>query len=132
MTDRTIDLTNCDREQIHLPGLIQPHGVLFVLQELKLEIIQVSSNSHAEIGRQPEELLGKPLSDLLNPKQIKLIQQCLAEDFESINPLYLSIKQQNKSIFFEGIVHRLESVIILELERKKRKKKQTFLTSITK
>lgn len=126
MTDRTIDLTNCDREQIHIPGLIQPHGVLFVLQELKLEIIQVSSNSHAAIGRQPEELLGKPLSDLLNPKQIKLIQQCLTEDFESINPLDLSIKQRNKLIYFEGIVHRLESVIILELERKKAKGKTDF------
>jgi two-component system, chemotaxis family, sensor kinase Cph1 len=45
MTDETIDLTNCDREPIHRPGLIQPHGVLLVLQEPTLEIIQVSSNT---------------------------------------------------------------------------------------
>lgn len=126
MSEPTIDLTNCDREQIHIPGLIQPHGVLFVLQEPKLEIIQVSSNSHAAIGRQPEELLGKPLSDLLNAKQIKLIQQCLAENFESINPLDLSIKHRNKSLYFDGIVHRLESAIVLELERKKAKGKTDF------
>lgn len=34
-----VDLTNCDREPIHRPGLIQPHGILLVLQESTLEII---------------------------------------------------------------------------------------------
>ena len=64
----TIDLTNCDREPIHIPGLIQPHGVLLVLQNPTLEIVQVSRNTEAVMGRQPEELLGKPLSDLLDAK----------------------------------------------------------------
>jgi hypothetical protein len=38
MTDQIIDLTNCDREPIHIPGLIQPHGVLLVLQEPTLKV----------------------------------------------------------------------------------------------
>ncbi|MEH2198877.1 ATP-binding protein [Nostoc sp.] len=126
MTDETIDLKNCDREPIHIPNLIQPHGVLLVLQDPTLEIIQVSSNTQEVIGRQPEKLLGKPLSDLLDAKQIKLIQQCLAEDFESINPLNLSIKCLNKSIHFDGIVHRLDTTIILELEQKKTRGKTGF------
>ncbi|WP_445241263.1 hypothetical protein [Microcoleus vaginatus] len=28
-----VDLTNCDREPIHLSGHIQPHGVLLVVRE---------------------------------------------------------------------------------------------------
>ncbi|MDZ8067464.1 MAG: ATP-binding protein [Nostoc sp. DedQUE08] len=126
MTDEIIDLTNCDREPIHIPSLIQPHGVLLVLQDPTLEIVQVSSNTQQVIGRQPDELLGKSLSDLLNVKQIKLIQQCLAEDFESVNPLNIIIKHQNKSIPFDGIVHRLNTIIILELELKKAKEKLGF------
>lgn len=126
ITDETIDLTNCDREPIHIPNLIQPHGVLLVLQAPTLEIIQVSSNSQEVVARQPEELLGKPLSYLFNVKQIKLIQQCLAEDFESINPLNLSIKRLNKSIYFDGIVHRLDNIIILELEPKQAKGQISF------
>ncbi|MEH2232818.1 MAG: ATP-binding protein [Nostoc sp.] len=126
MTDEIIDLTNCDREPIHIPSSIQPHGVLLVLQDPTLEILQVSSNTQEVVGRQPDELLGKPLSDLLNVKQIKLIQQCLAEDFESVNPLNISIKHQNKSIHFDGIVHRLDTIIILELEPKKSKEKTGF------
>ncbi|MEH2174356.1 ATP-binding protein [Nostoc sp.] len=126
MTDEIIDLTNCDREPIHIPSLIQPHGILLVLQDPTLEILQVSSNSQEVVGRQPDELLGKPISDLLDVKQIKLIQQCLAEDFESVNPLNLSIKHQNKSIHFDGIVHHLDNIIILELEPKKAKDKTGF------
>ncbi|MEH2123785.1 ATP-binding protein [Nostoc sp.] len=126
MTDEIIDLTNCDREPIHIPSLIQPHGVLLVLQDPTLEILQVSSNSQEVVGCQPDELLNKPLSDLLNVKQIKLIQQCLAEDFESVNPLNISIKHQNKSIHFDGIIHRLDTIIILELEPKESKEKTGF------
>jgi chemotaxis family two-component system sensor kinase Cph1 len=126
MTDEIIDLTNCDREPIHIPSLIQPHGVLLVLQDPTLEIIQVSSNTQEVVGRQSDELLGKSLSNLLDTKHIKLIQKCLAEDFESINPLNLSIKHQNKRIHFDGIVHRLDTIIILELELKKAKDKTNF------
>ncbi|MEH1820247.1 MAG: ATP-binding protein [Nostoc sp.] len=126
MTDEIIDLTNCDREPIHIPSLIQPHGVLLVLQDPTLEILQVSSNTQEVVGRQPDELLNKPLSNLLNVKQIKLIQQCLAEDFESVNPLNIIIKNQNKSIYFDGIVHRLDTIIILELEPKKSQEKTGF------
>ncbi|GBE94849.1 ATP-binding protein [Nostoc cycadae] len=127
MADKTIDLTNCDREPIHIPGLIQPHGVLLVLQDSHLEIMQVSNNTRKIIGYQPEELLGKQLSYLLDAKQIQKIQQCLTEDFESINPLDLSLKHSNKSMYFDGIVHRLDSVIILELEPKKAKQKTDFV-----
>jgi two-component system, chemotaxis family, sensor kinase Cph1 len=126
MTNETIDLTNCDREPIHIPGLIQPHGVLLVLRDRTLEIIQVSSNTQDIIGWQPQELLGKPLSDLFDAKQIQQIQHCLAEDFESINPLNLTIKRLNKLIYFDGIVHRSDAVIILELEPKKTKVKPDF------
>ena len=32
-TSSPIDLSNCDREPIHVPGSIQPHGALLVLNE---------------------------------------------------------------------------------------------------
>lgn len=114
--DLTIDLTNCDREPIHIPGLVQPHGVLLVLHGSTLEILQVSRNTVALLGRSAEELLGQPLADLLGDEQVKQIQYCLTKDFESVNPLNLSIERQHQSIAFDGIVHRLDSFIVLELE----------------
>jgi chemotaxis family two-component system sensor kinase Cph1 len=40
-----VDLTNCDREPIHLPGSIQPHGILLVLSEPDFIIQQISANT---------------------------------------------------------------------------------------
>ncbi|MBI4781282.1 MAG: GAF domain-containing protein [Oscillatoriophycideae cyanobacterium NC_groundwater_1537_Pr4_S-0.65um_50_18] len=112
----TVDLTNCDREPIHIPGLVQPHGVLLVLHSSTLEILQVSRNTLELLDRTAEELLGQPLAGLLGDEQVKLIQRCLAKDFESVNPLNLSIERQHQSLAFDGIVHRLDAFILLELE----------------
>ena len=123
---QTVDITNCDREPIQIPGLIQPHGVLLVLQEPDLKIIQVSNNTLALLGQQPQDLLGKPLSNLLPPQQIDALQQCLSEDFEYVNPLDISIKIQTKLLRFDGIVHRYNTLIFLELEPKKTSNKTDF------
>lgn len=127
MINETVDLTNCDREPIHIPGLIQPHGVLLVLQEPELKIVQVSSNTFELLGRYPQDLLGKPLLTLLASKHINAIQQCLSEDFEHVNPLNIFIKHNNKLLRFDGIVHRWNNTIILELEAKDKNQKTDFL-----
>ncbi len=113
-----VDLTNCDREPIHIPGAIQPHGVLLVLQESSLEILQVSRNTETHMGSAPEDLLGQPLSSLFDDAQIQQIRHCLAADFESINPLELSVVGEDQSRHFDGIIHRRDGAIILELEPK--------------
>lgn len=58
------DLSNCERELIHLSGSIQPHGVLLVLSEPRLLIVQASVNVGEMLGLAIDELLGRPI-DLL-------------------------------------------------------------------
>jgi two-component system, chemotaxis family, sensor kinase Cph1 len=124
--EQTVDLTNCDREPIHIPGAIQPHGVLLVLEASTMKIIQVSNNTKELIDRQPQDLLNKPLSDLLDSKQINSIRKCLTGDFENINPLRISIKSQGKPLQFDGIIHKSDRLMLLELERKTSKSKTDF------
>ncbi|MCU0571083.1 MAG: ATP-binding protein [Oculatellaceae cyanobacterium Prado106] len=128
----TVDLTNCDREPIHIPGKIQPHGLLFVLQEPALTIVQISSNSAQLLGIPPEALLNQPLSQLLSPAQLQMIQDCLAKDFATVNPLKISIQPNHSDDIigdvnnsgndrtpdrvFDGILHRQAESLILELE----------------
>jgi two-component system, chemotaxis family, sensor kinase Cph1 len=127
MTKQTVDLTNCDRELIHIPGLIQPHGVLLVLQEIDLEIIQVSNNTFELLGYHSQDILGKTLSNLISLEQIKAIRQCLSADFEHVNPLDILIHHETKSVSFDGIIHRRDGVVILELEPKQTAGKTDFL-----
>ncbi len=126
MTEQTVDLTNCDREPIHIPGLIQPHGVLLVLQASTLEIIQVSNNTKELLDRQPQELLDQPLSDLLDSEQIVALEECLSGDFESINPLDIYIKGKSQLLRFDGIVHQFDGLVLLELEQKTTSGKPDF------
>jgi len=46
----TADLSNCEREQIHLAGSIQPHGALLVVRESDQTIVQASENAGAFLG----------------------------------------------------------------------------------
>lgn len=52
-----VDLTNCERELIHLAGSVQPHGVLLAVRELPPEVVQASANVVELLRRQSGELL---------------------------------------------------------------------------
>ena len=116
VTAQNVNLTNCDREAIQIPRSLQPHGILFALAEPELTIVQVSNNTFEYLGLQPSELLNQKLSFLIDESQIQAIRMCLTEDFESVNPLKVSIKRGNKTLLFDGIVHRSVGAVVLELE----------------
>ncbi|MBJ7359939.1 SpoIIE family protein phosphatase [Nocardioides sp.] len=56
------DLTTCDREPIHVPGAIQPHGVLLALDPATMTAVMVSANTEELLGVAPDAGLGRPLS----------------------------------------------------------------------
>ena len=53
-----VDLTNCEREPIHIPGQIQPHGLLLAADLQSLSVVQWSINALAELGVAAETLRG--------------------------------------------------------------------------
>ncbi|HVF16968.1 MAG TPA: GAF domain-containing protein, partial [Steroidobacteraceae bacterium] len=50
-----IDLDSCAQEPIRIPGGIQPHGAMLVVDPVSLVILQVSTNAAAVIGAQPTQ-----------------------------------------------------------------------------
>lgn len=112
-----VDLNNCDREPIHIPGSIQPHGIIFILKEPELTILQVSDNTFASLGLPASQLINKNLDVVLDRYHLDLFKQYLyCEDLQSKNPIKISINVQNKNLLFDGIFHRSNGVLILELE----------------
>lgn len=120
-------LNNYNIKPIHIPGSIQPHGVLFVLQEQELKILQVSNNTFDFVGIHPQELLNKNLKDLLDAKQARAIEKCLLADLENVNPLEISIKTKDNFLSFDGIIHRSNEFLVLELEPIQAKEDVNFL-----
>ena len=46
----TANLSNCEREQIHLAGSVQPYGALVVVRERDHVIVQESENAASFLG----------------------------------------------------------------------------------
>jgi two-component system, chemotaxis family, sensor kinase Cph1 len=112
-----VDLTNCDTEPIHISGHIQPHGVLLVVREPQLEILQLSENVQDLLGVDPKSAIGQNLSLLFDETQLKKLKLCLLnENLKIVNPIKLSVNKLGKSLDCDCILHRWQEVLIMELE----------------
>lgn len=58
-----LDLTSCEKEPIHIPGAIQPHGALLVANQ-KGKICQVSENVECHLEVPVDEIIGKNLAEV--------------------------------------------------------------------
>jgi light-regulated signal transduction histidine kinase (bacteriophytochrome) len=121
--------SNCtyDQEPIKFIGFTQPHGVLLTIKEPELTILQISNNTLKFLGFAPEDLLNQPLSKLIDKEQIDTLKDYLyQQDLQSSNPIEFPIKMGNKNVVFDGVIHRNNDVLILELEPTILDKSQTF------
>jgi chemotaxis family two-component system sensor kinase Cph1 len=115
----SVDLTSLKEPVIHLGSQIQSHGVLLVLQEPSLDILQVSRNAASMLDISLKQLLETNLEDLLDPYQIGRIQSRLAEDaLDFTNPTKVWVKKTGEDYtVFDAVFHRnSEGILILELE----------------
>ena len=55
----TVTLNDCDREPIHIPGSIQPHGALLAYARESGVVTHASENLEDWIGVPAEEALGR-------------------------------------------------------------------------
>jgi two-component system, chemotaxis family, sensor kinase Cph1 len=106
------DLARCDREPIHLSGAIQPHGVLLVLREPDLEVVQVSASIETILGAHPQDVLGHPLNRIVGDAASSRIAGALSEP--SARPCRLVVEIGRRT--FDAAIHRNRGATILELE----------------
>ncbi|QDH23190.1 sensor domain-containing diguanylate cyclase [Saccharibacillus brassicae] len=119
VTDEPIDLTNCDKEPIHIPGMIQPNGVLLAARRTSAgKIVQCSRNSNDLLGRTPDELLGSSLADLIGQEAMNdLLERDLnAAASSDLQYLKLQIEVDGLPVRFTTVAHESEGLLILELE----------------
>lgn len=74
------DLTGCDREPIHIPGSVQPHGVLLVLGRDDLCIEQAGGSCEDFFGRSARSLIGTTFSSEADTSaQALSLEECGAQ-----------------------------------------------------
>jgi len=114
-----INLNRLKQPPIHLLTQVQPHGLLLVLQEPELTVLQVSRNTSQALGMAPEAILGKTLDDILDSFQVDRVRMGLShENLDLINPTKVWVRRKGDDyLVFDAVFHRsADGFLVLELE----------------
>ena len=113
---QTVDLSNCDREPIHIPGSIQPHGCLIVCDEAFQTIMRSSENAGAFLGKGDASLRGQKLHDLFDAEAVHDFRNAAASSSsEPVRPVMLAARTLGAQAF-DVAVHRYKGAAVIEFE----------------
>ncbi len=120
MSYPVVNLTNCDKEPIHILGKVQAHGLLIAADRVSFEIAYVSENCQDFTGLDAAPLLGQTLSYFFqnlypdNPDQTyaQVIRFGLSQGLDTLNPIKLYLKGK----LYHMILHSSDRFIVLEFE----------------
>jgi light-regulated signal transduction histidine kinase (bacteriophytochrome) len=119
MTPSIVDLTNCEREPIHILGSIQSYGYLVAIQPETYTIVHASDNIDKLLGISASQLLGQSIEQALTDSELPV--SSLIEflnvgrrsgSWDTLNPYQLVLDQQNWNL----IIHEHNGLILLEWE----------------
>ena len=109
----------CGSIPLNFINLIQPHGILVVLEKETLKIVQLSENFETITGGQLNDVLKKPLEDFVDSDHLEEIQDKVSRwNVTDKIPANLRFKMGSKIIDFTAVVHFKEEYVLMELEEK--------------
>ena len=111
-----VDLTNCDREPIHLLGNVQQFGCLVAVSQDWL-VTDASQNCNEYLGANPDDLFGKPLADFIGNEAVHelrgRLQMLMGQD--AVERVF-GLKVTGTSNCFDAAIHTVGKAIIVEFE----------------
>lgn len=112
----TVDLTNCDREAIHLSGAIQNFGFLLAVSSDWI-VVHTSDNVKEACGSSADDMLGQPAGDFLTDNAIHDIRTRLQWlQLSGNNERIFSLDAFGNGKLFDVAVHLSGALIVIELE----------------
>lgn len=112
-----VDLTNCDREPIHIPGSIQPHGALLVCTQPEWTVAHASANAKRVLGHRAEDVLGRPLTAFIASDAVHSLRNLLQQASLSAAPERLFGLALGPGLpTVDAAVHMAGDRVMIELE----------------
>lgn len=111
-------LLQCGKEPIHIPGSIQPFGILLTLDAKDLAIRNISENAAGLWDIPANDLIGRSFADLLSAEDLDCVRQFVDSDLVEEQSLRVSLVLPGKAKGKEWELkahHYLDS-LYLELE----------------
>ncbi len=112
-----VDLTNCDREPIHIPGSIQPHGCVLVCDVSLAVVRRHSVNAAAMLGLSHDSLNGAKVADLFGEYVTHEIRNAAARCNDPARPgLLLGLQLGDGRPAVDVAVHAFKGATFVEFE----------------
>ena len=112
-----VDLTNCDREPIHIPGSIQPHGAMLVCDPESSVVTYASATSEDLLGQRNSPLVGMKLPEVLGAEAAHDLRNAAGRGGGShLAGIILGLKLPNLSNAVDAVVHQHKDQLFVEIE----------------
>ncbi len=120
INQQEVNLTNCDREPIHIPGKVQEHGFLLAVNKSTWTIAYASENITAYTGMALSELFDKDIKAFISMAAVtagdadvfELIKYSAPKAADDLNYVTLNIRDKA----FHLVVHQSGDCMLLEFE----------------
>lgn len=110
-----VNLTNCDREAIQIPGSIQPHGCLLACDASASTVLRHSANAPGMLGA-AGELNGQRLDAILGQEAAHAVRNSLARTKEASRASLTFGLTLASGQAFDVAAHIFKGMAIIELE----------------
>lgn len=110
-------IRDCEREAIHTPDAIQPHGALLAIGADN-RICVASENVTEVLGLAPAALFGRGLTDVLGGETAARLRKAIEDGGAEFSPEYLGrMPVGSGGSEFHVVAHRAGGLVIVDLER---------------
>ncbi|PZO01125.1 MAG: hypothetical protein DCF28_10390 [Alphaproteobacteria bacterium] len=112
-----VDLTSCDREPIHIPGAILPHGAMLVLDCATLRVLQAAGDTQGLLGLGIDALLDRTVDGLFSTVQVNRLH-ALCQEADLVKPRHLldPVLRVSPDSALDASAHRVDGNLVLEFE----------------
>ncbi|RAU82891.1 GAF domain-containing protein [Pontibacter arcticus] len=125
--EKNYDSELCGSIPLHLVNLIQPHGMLLVLDKVDYTIIQVSENADRFLHLQAEQLLSQPLSVFIPENQYReVLRKIKSQGIHDKIPFTLTFNVGGNDVVFTTLILVHENYILVEMELSDPSEQESF------
>lgn len=113
-----VTLDNCHEEPIHIPGSVQSHGMLLVIEPKTLTLRYFSENIATTLNIAPAELINTPMARLFNREFVEIVSKNRdLLDFYQINPVPVTLQiVQDNNLTMSAVLSHCQGLLMIELE----------------
>lgn len=127
-----VELTLCDREPIHTPGAIQPHGVLLAFYPSDLRIAHAGGDTLRLLGVPPQSLLGLNAGQLFSEAQVTQLRSLAHSAYaqpRAVHPFSIT-SHADAAVTSDVICYRSDGWLVAEFDPRREQAPDNPLTVI--